>query len=113
LHIGATATLAGAAPALVSIDPDLAEILRRFGSAQVREIGTVGGSIANASPIGDLAPLFIALGGAVELRQSERIRALPWKIFSPAMASRIAAPANSSGDWWSRCCHRRRISAPS
>lgn len=81
LHIGATVTLARAAPALASIDPDLAEILRRFGSMQVRAAGTVGGSIANASPIGDLAPLFIALGGRIELRRGERIRTLPLEDF--------------------------------
>jgi xanthine dehydrogenase small subunit len=47
----------------------------------VRAAGTVGGSIANASPIGDLAPLFIALGGSVELRKAERIRVLPLEQF--------------------------------
>jgi xanthine dehydrogenase small subunit len=81
LHIGASATLASATPPLASIDPDIGEILRRFGSVQVRAAGTVGGSIANASPIGDLAPLFIALGGSVELRKGERIRALPLEQF--------------------------------
>jgi xanthine dehydrogenase small subunit len=77
LNIGASATLAQATPFLATIDADFAEILRRFGSLQVRTAGTVGGSIANASPIGDLAPLFIALGATVELRKGERIRALP------------------------------------
>jgi xanthine dehydrogenase small subunit len=81
LHIGASATLASATPPLASIDPDIGEILRRFGSVQVRAAGTVGGSIANASPIGDLAPLFIALRGSVELRKGERIRALPLEQF--------------------------------
>ena len=47
---------------LARIDPDLGEIMRRFGSAQVRASGTVGGNIANGSPIGDLAPALIALG---------------------------------------------------
>jgi xanthine dehydrogenase small subunit len=81
LRLGASVTLARAAPLLGSIDPDLAEILRRFGSVQVRSVGTVGGSIANGSPIGDLAPLFIALGGSVELRKGERIRTLPLEQF--------------------------------
>jgi xanthine dehydrogenase small subunit len=81
LYIGASATLARATAPLASIDPDIGEILRRFGSVQVRAAGTVGGSIANASPIGDLAPLFIALGGSVELRKGERIRALPLEKF--------------------------------
>ena len=81
LHIGASVTLARAASPLASIDPDVAEIVRRFGSVQVRAAGTVGGSIANASPIGDLAPLFIALGGSVELRKGASVRALPLEQF--------------------------------
>jgi xanthine dehydrogenase small subunit len=81
LSIGAAATLERATDPLASIDPDIGEILRRFGSVQVRTAGTVGGSIANASPIGDLAPLFIALGGSIELRKGERIRALPLEQF--------------------------------
>lgn len=80
-HIGASVTLARATSSLASIDPDIAEIVRRFGSVQVRTAGTVGGSIANASPIGDLAPLFIALGGSIELRKGERIRTLPLEQF--------------------------------
>jgi len=81
VNIGASVTLARATSSLGSIDPDIAEILRRFGSVQVRTAGTVGGSIANGSPIGDLAPLFIALGGSVELRMGERIRTLPLEQF--------------------------------
>jgi xanthine dehydrogenase small subunit len=81
LHIGASVTLARATSPLASISPDIAEILRRFGSVQVRAAGTVGGSIANASPIGDLAPLFIALDGSVELRTGASIRALPLERF--------------------------------
>ena len=62
LVIGATATHAQAYPSLARIDPDLGELMRRFGSVQVRASGTVGGNIANGSPIGDLAPALIALG---------------------------------------------------
>jgi xanthine dehydrogenase small subunit len=81
LHIGASVTLARAASPLASVDPDIAEIVRRFGSVQVRAAATAGGSIANASPIGDLAPLFIALGGSVELRKGASVRALPLEKF--------------------------------
>ena len=71
LVIGATVTHAQAYPSLARIDPDLGEIMRRFGSAQVRASGTVGGNIANGSPIGDLAPALIALGSELELRQGD------------------------------------------
>ena len=66
---------------LGSIDPDIAEVLRRFGSIQVRACGTVGGNIANGSPIGDLAPMLIALGASAELRQGDKIRRLPLENF--------------------------------
>jgi xanthine dehydrogenase small subunit len=78
---GATVSLARAKPVLGAIDPDIAEVLRRFGSIQVRAAGTVGGSIANASPIGDLAPMLIVLGGGIELRYGDRIRRLPLENF--------------------------------
>ena len=63
------------------VETDLAEVLRRFGSIQVRASGTVGGSIANASPIGDLAPMLIALGGGIELRHGDNVRRLPLEDF--------------------------------
>jgi xanthine dehydrogenase small subunit len=56
-------------------------VLRRFGSIQVRAYGTVGGNIANGSPIGDLAPMLIALGASAELRQGDKIRQLPLENF--------------------------------
>jgi xanthine dehydrogenase small subunit len=93
LNIGAAVTLANASSSLASISPDIAEIVRRFGSAQVRAAGTVGGSIANASPIGDLAPLFIALGGSVELRKGERVRALPLEKFFIAYGKQDREPS--------------------
>jgi xanthine dehydrogenase small subunit len=76
LSIGAGVTLADAMPRLGAIHPDLGELLRRFGSKQVRASGTVGGNIANGSPIGDLAPALIALGGRVVLRKADKTRAL-------------------------------------
>ena len=39
-----------------SIDPDIGELIRRLGSKQVRAAGTIGGNIANGSPIGDMPP---------------------------------------------------------
>ena len=81
LTIGATVTHAEAFGGLGAIDPDLGELMRRFGSAQVRASGTVGGNIANGSPIGDLAPALIALGSTLELRQGESMRALPLEDF--------------------------------
>jgi len=92
LQLGAGVTLARAAPLLGAIDPDVTEVVRRFGSAQVRAAGTVGGSIANASPIGDLAPLLIALGGSVELRRGEQRRRLPLEQYFIAYGKQDRAP---------------------
>jgi len=78
---GAVVSLARAAPVLGSIDPDIAEVLRRFGSMQVRACGTVGGNIANGSPIGDLAPMLIAMSAKVELRHGDHIRELALEDF--------------------------------
>lgn len=77
LSIGAGAHLSAAAPHLASLAPDLGEVMRRFGSVQVRNSGTVGGNIANASPIGDLAPCLIALGATLELGSRDGVRTLP------------------------------------
>jgi xanthine dehydrogenase small subunit len=92
LSLGASLTLADAAPLLGAIHPDLAELLRRFGSVQVRASGTVGGNIANGSPIGDLAPALIALGGRVVLRKGAKTRALPLEDFFIAYGKQDREP---------------------
>ena len=81
IEIGAAATYAEAEAALGGIDPDVAEMLRRLGSKQVRSTGTIGGNIANGSPIGDSPPVLIALGASIELRYRDRRRALPIEDF--------------------------------
>jgi xanthine dehydrogenase small subunit len=81
LHLGATATLAEAASKLAALDPDLGAVMRRFGSAQVRASGTVGGNIANGSPIGDLAPCLIALDATLTLHGAGGERPVPLQDF--------------------------------
>ena len=81
LRLGATVSLETALPLLRALDPDLGEVMRRFGSRQVRASGTVGGNIANGSPIGDLAPCLIALGASVELAGGDSPRSLALEDF--------------------------------
>ena len=81
LSLGAGLTLADATAPLAELHPDLQEIVRRFGSAQVRASGTIGGNLANGSPIGDLAPCLIALGAEIELRRGSELRRLPLEAF--------------------------------
>jgi xanthine dehydrogenase small subunit len=79
--LGAGVTYAAAEPYLAAIDPDIGELLRRLGSKQVRASGTVGGNIANGSPIGDTPPLMIALNASLELRKGKRVRRMPIEEF--------------------------------
>ena len=92
LSLGATLSLEDATPLLGEIHPDLSELLRRFGSKQVRVSGTVGGNIANGSPIGDLAPALIALGGRVVLRKGDETRSLPLEDFFIAYGKQDREP---------------------
>ncbi len=81
LLIGAAATFAQVEPWFRKIDPDLGELLRRLGSKQVRASGTLGGNVANGSPIGDTPPALIALGASVELRRGRAARNMPIESF--------------------------------
>ena len=95
----AEADAASRAPSI----PISAKLLRRLGSKQVRAAGTVGGNIANGSPIGDMPPALIALGA--DDRAAPR-RARPAhcrsRISSSPTASRTAGPANFWSASWCR-----------
>ena len=92
LAIGAMVSHARAHPALARLDPDLGELMRRFGSAQVRASGTVGGNIANGSPIGDLAPAMIAWGAELHLRSAQGSRAMPLEDYFIAYGKQDRSP---------------------
>jgi len=77
IEIGATAALSDCYEALSREYPDFGELLHRFASLQIRNQGTLGGNIGNASPIGDAPPLLIALGAQIALRQGNTRRILP------------------------------------
>ena len=81
LMIGAAATYAQVEPYFRALDPDLGELIRRLGSKQVRAAGTVGGNVANGSPIGDTPPALIALNATVELRKGRQERSMPVESF--------------------------------
>ncbi len=74
--VGAGLSLSDFADAIKPVFPDVASLMLRFGSQQVRNRGTVGGNIANASPIGDLPPVLIALNATLVLQSSRGIREL-------------------------------------
>jgi len=80
-RIGPAVTHAAAMASLAEGRPDLAEVMRRFGSVHVRASGTVCGNIANGSPIGDLPPMLIALAAEVELSGIASNRRMPLQDF--------------------------------
>jgi len=77
LRIGAGVSLEAAWSALAARAPTLTEAWRRFASPPIRHSGTLGGNVANGSPIGDSAPVLMALDAALELRQGPRVRRVP------------------------------------
>jgi xanthine dehydrogenase small subunit len=81
LHIGAGLTWSELIGPLGQHFPDFAELLRRFGSLQVRNAATIGGNIANGSPIGDGPPALIALGARLVLRKGAARRTMELEDF--------------------------------
>jgi xanthine dehydrogenase small subunit len=77
LTIGATVRYADAHDAFVRLHPDLGELTRRLGGLQIRNAGSIGGNIANGSPIGDGPPAFIALGATLTVRGIDGRRTMP------------------------------------
>src|SRR5690606_11893368 len=67
-------TYSEALPVIATNFPQLGELWNRFAGEQVRNMGTIGGNIANGSPIGDTPPPFIALGAKLHLRRGEHRR---------------------------------------
>ena len=61
--------------------PDFGELIRRLGSVQIRNSGTIGGNVANGSPIGDSMPALIALGAEVVLRKGSARRSMALEDF--------------------------------
>ena len=92
LSLGAAVTFAEAEPYLAAIDADFGETLRRIGAKQVRASGTVGGNIANGSPIGDTPPMLIALGATLHLRHGETARQMPLEDFFIAYGKQDRKP---------------------
>ena len=77
LEIGAAVTISDAMPALLAEYPELEELLRRFASPPIRNAATLGGNVANGSPIGDSMPALIVLGATVVLRRGDVRREIP------------------------------------
>ena len=79
--IGAAVSFSDAATAITDDYPEAAEVIRRLGSVQVRNLGTVGGNIANGSPIGDSPPPLIAAGARLLLEGKDGTREMALEDF--------------------------------
>jgi xanthine dehydrogenase small subunit len=81
LHVGACVTITDLRDAVADRLPSFAEMLRRYSSTQVRNAATIGGNIANGSPIGDGPPALIALGATLHLRRGDEMRSMALEDF--------------------------------
>ncbi|WP_292897201.1 xanthine dehydrogenase small subunit [Nitratireductor sp.] len=81
IHIGAGVSYSDAFSFLAKRIPALGALIDRIGGEQVRNMGTIGGNIANGSPIGDTPPPLIALGATLTLRKGSARRTIPLEDF--------------------------------
>ncbi|MCB1756392.1 MAG: xanthine dehydrogenase small subunit [Gammaproteobacteria bacterium] len=77
LRIGAAVSLSEAYRNISAHYPEMDDMWERFASQPIRNAGTLGGNVANGSPIGDSMPALIALGAEVVLCSSDGQRRLP------------------------------------
>jgi xanthine dehydrogenase small subunit len=81
LTIGAAATYTEALPHIEAAWPSFATLIHRIGSRQIRNVGTIGGNVGNASPIGDTPPCLIALDATLRLQGPNGARDIPLEDF--------------------------------
>jgi xanthine dehydrogenase small subunit len=77
IEIGAAVNYSDSKAILCREYPDLQELIERLGSRQIRNQGTLGGNVGNASPIGDMPPALIALNAQLVLRSARGSRTIP------------------------------------
>lgn len=77
IYLGAAASLHHCYRFLSTRIPAFSAMLERFASLQIRNQGTLGGNISNASPIGDTAPVLLALDAQLVLQQGNTLREVP------------------------------------
>ena len=92
LSIGAGASLEDAWRALVARWPTLAEMWLRFAGMPLRHTGTMGGNVANGSPIGDSAPVLMALDATLVLRRGDDVRRVALADFHTGYMKNVLAP---------------------
>ena len=81
IEIGATTPLIEFGSEIIKHYPDFKDILERYGSVQIRNVATIAGNIATASPIGDTLPLLLALNAKIVISNSKNDKILYLKDF--------------------------------
>ena len=81
IEIGATTPLIEFESEIIKYYPDFKDILERYGSVQIRNVATIAGNIATASPIGDTLPLLLALNAKIVISNSKNDKILYLKDF--------------------------------
>jgi xanthine dehydrogenase small subunit len=81
ITIGAAVPYVRAMPVLIAAFPALRSYMTRLGSRQIRTLGTIGGNIGTASPIGDMPPVLLALETRLRLVSARGVRELPLEEF--------------------------------
>jgi xanthine dehydrogenase small subunit len=94
ITIGAGVTYTELEPVITARYPQLRELWSRIGGEQVRNMGTIGGNVANGSPIGDTPPVLIALGATVTLRRGDDRRQVPIGAFFIAYGKQDRQPGD-------------------
>jgi xanthine dehydrogenase small subunit len=92
VSIGAAVTYSEAIETLSQHIPALGPLINRIGGQQVRNMGTIGGNIANGSPIGDTPPALIALNASLTLRKGAQRRTIPLQDFFIAYGKQDRQP---------------------
>jgi xanthine dehydrogenase small subunit len=92
ITLGAAVSYARATPVLCKAFPALRTYLARLGSRQIRTLGTIGGNIGNASPIGDMPPVLMALEATLKLVSVRGVRKLPLEAFFLGYRKTALAP---------------------
>jgi CO/xanthine dehydrogenase FAD-binding subunit len=91
--LGAGTTCADLAePNLASLVPALAQAARTVGSPQIRNVATLGGNLATASPAGDTLPVLTALDAEIELQSTGGARRLPMDEFVTGVKANALIP---------------------
>lgn len=81
IRIGAAVPLSEIEPVLLAHYPALSELMWRFASTPIRNQATLGGNVANASPIGDMPPVLLALDATIEVDNGKQVRTIPAEAF--------------------------------